>query len=69
MLKERAEWPHSAHAAHSHPDYKDTEEEEEGDDEQLGNFSLLKFSKGSVAILYLGMFCQFVNRALNFSAP
>lgn len=47
-----------------HPDDKDTNAED--DDEQLGKFFS---SKGSVAILYLGLFCQFVNKALNFSVP
>lgn len=44
-------------------------EEGEDGDEQLGRVSLIKCSKGRGAILYLGLFCQFSNRALNFSAP
>lgn len=65
----------SACAGHSHCDYKATNDVDEDDDvgeeeedKQLGNFSLLKYSQGSIAVLYLGMFCQFVNRALNFPA-
>lgn len=57
-------WAHHPDSeAADHVDHVDEE-----DAEQLGTFSLLKCSKGSVAILYLGMFCQFVNRALNFPA-
>jgi len=60
----------SASPGHSRPDYEATDpvDEEDEDAEQLGTFSLLKCSKGSVAILYLGIFCQFVNRALNSPA-
>lgn len=59
-------WPYSACAGQSHLDDEDTEEEEEN--KQLGKFSLLKCFKGVVAILSVGMVCQFVSRALNFPA-
>lgn len=63
-------WPPSGGptAAGWHPDNRVTGAEE-GTDKQLGRASLLKCSRGCVAILYLGLFCQCANRALNFSAP
>lgn len=59
-----------ARAGHSRPDYEAANrvDGDDEDDEQLRKFSLLKCSKGSVAVLYLGVFCQFVNRALDFPA-
>lgn len=63
-------WPSSVDADCSCPEDQDTNaEDDEGDGEQLRKFFSLKCSKGSVAIFYLGLFCQFVSKALNFLAP